>query len=347
MKKLIKEFGINEKYSKIRHYYEREKDNNKVKDNIRHEANYNYMCDLLFLPTTKEKYKYCFVMVDLYTDQFDLYKLRSKTSDEVLKGFIYIINNSKYLSKPVCVQSDSGSEFQGVFHEYLMKNNIIHKRTSPNRHSQQSNVESLNKQLGRLFNGYMNKISLEIEKDYCEWTDIFDKVVKELNDYRIKRRGPLDLKHNPYILDNYELPEEKPKYKIGDLVHYKLDSPYNSLMKKQNTNNFREGDLRFLPFPKSIVKVLIFNQEPRYRYMLNGISNVSFTEKQLFPSRFRSERFIVKDIIGRKREKRIDYYLVWFKGELKKNSIWLKRTELIKDGLKSYIDRYNEENNLL
>ena len=73
------------------------------------------------------------------------------------------------------------------------------------------------------------------------------------------------------------MPENDSKYKIGDMVHYKLDKPENALGHSQNTDKFREGDLRFSTVPKQIVKVIVMNDEPRYRYMISGITNASYT----------------------------------------------------------------------
>ena len=45
-------------------------------------------------------------------------------------------------------------------------------------------VERLNRDLGRLFNGYMNKIEKKTNKVYREWTDIIDSVREKLNIFR-------------------------------------------------------------------------------------------------------------------------------------------------------------------
>jgi len=72
--------------------------------------------------------------------------------------------------------------------------------------------------------------------------------------------------------DNYKPfnpPEnEQPKFKEGDIVHYKLEIPYSALNKPQNTKNFRQGDLRFSKEARKIVKVIYMSDEPFYRYML-------------------------------------------------------------------------------
>ena len=76
MNKLIKDLGINEKFTKVR--IPQQKEFNQVKHNIPLEENINLMADLLFLPTTKDGYKYLFVLVDLATNKFDAIPLKNK-----------------------------------------------------------------------------------------------------------------------------------------------------------------------------------------------------------------------------------------------------------------------------
>ena len=76
MKALVKQLGINEKYTKVRN--PQQKVFNKVKNNIPNKEDINLMADLLFLPTTKKGYKYLLVVVDLATNEFDLEPLKDK-----------------------------------------------------------------------------------------------------------------------------------------------------------------------------------------------------------------------------------------------------------------------------
>ena len=147
---------------------------------------YNFMADLLSLPETKKGYKYLLSVVDLATDEFDIEPLINKTPDAVLEEFKKMIKRT-YIKKPYAsVRTDNGTEFKGVFHKWLYDDSILHKVNLPNRHKQMANVEHLNKQLGRLFNGYMNKKEEETGEVYKEWTDILVFVRKELNKIRKK-----------------------------------------------------------------------------------------------------------------------------------------------------------------
>ena len=338
MQEIINKLNINEKYTKVRKV-----DNglfNKVKSQIRHEANYNMMADLLFLPTTAKGYRYLLIIVDLYTDLFDCEPLKNKSSDDVLFALKQIFKRGKYTRIPHILQTDSGSEFKGNFHKYLYDNNVLHTQTLPGRHQQQSNIESLNRLIGRLLNGYMNSIEIETEETCSEWINILPIVILELNNHRKKRRGSILLKDNPYIIDDYEIPNDLPKFNVGELVHYKLNRPENALGHLQSTPNFREGDIRYAPLSKKIEKIIVMNDKPRYRYILNGIKNASFMESELFISDDQVEKQKVKKLINSRMRKGKKEFLVWWDGDLKINSTWEPEINLLEDGLKKLIDNY-------
>lgn len=155
----------------------------------------------------------------------------------------------------------------------------------------------------------MNKIELETGKRCREWTDILPDVITKFNKYRKERRGSLAEEDNPYI--NNIGPVTLPKFEIGDIVHKKLDCPEDALGHKQNTEKFREGDFRYSKIPKRIVKVIVMNDEPYYRYMLFGIKNVSYSENELLESKNETEMQEVKKLIDKRKRGKIIEYLVW------------------------------------
>ena len=114
------------------------------------------MADLLQLPKTSKGYTHLLVVVDLASSEFDIEPLKSTTAEATLDAMLKMFKR-KYVKKPYAsIRTDGGSEFKGVFHKWLYDNSILHKTASPYRHKQMANVEALNKQLARLFNGYMN-----------------------------------------------------------------------------------------------------------------------------------------------------------------------------------------------
>jgi hypothetical protein len=295
---IVLNLGIDETFTKRRNG-KRNETHNAVKNNIPLVEDYNMMADLLFLPTAKFGFKYLFVIVDLATDEFDIEPIKNKEPITILKAMQKCFTRDFVKAPKYTLKTDNGNEFKGVFHKYLYDESILHKVTLPHRHEGMGNVEALNRQLGRLFNGYMNQKETESGKPYKNWTDVVGVIRTELNAVRkkevpedinsyeypvqedlkkreivVKRKGE---KHTETVYDQI-----KPKYRIGQMVHRYLDHPKNALGKNQPTVQRREGDFLWEVEPRQIVKVITMGgQGPLHRYILDRLPNVSFTENQL------------------------------------------------------------------
>ena len=333
------------------------KNYNRVKDNVFLQKNYNFMGDLLFLPTTKEKYKYLFVVVDLASDEFDFEPLKDKLPEHIVKAVIAMKKRKIIMlvdkNKGQSIRTDSGSEFKGKFSQYLYNHSILHRIARPNRHIQLANVERLNGVLGSLLNGYMNSKEKQTGKTYREWTDVLNIIRTNLNDIR-RKKLPDDIYRYIYPTWNAEklVSSDKegkplyeiinPKYKVGDLVYVALETPENTLGEKLK-GNFRNGDYRLTREPHKILKLLYYHGAPYYRYLVNGFDGVSFQEDELRPAIGEEvEKFKVKALIGRKKIAGKIHYLVWWKGYKKFESTWEAKTELMKD-IPSLIQQFDEE----
>ena len=361
MNALQTELGITDKQKTLTKTIQKPRFYNKVKENTLLKEDYNFMADLLFLPTTKQGFKYLFVIVDLATDEFDCEPLKDKTSSEIVKA-IYTINKRGFVKIKSdigqSIRTDDGTEFKGSFNKWMYNNSILHRIAQPNRHIQLANVERLNGVLGKLLNGYMNAKEEETGKVYREWTDKLNLIRTKLN-YLRKKKLPDDIFTHIYPLFNafkkietikknkntetqYE--EIKPKYKVGDLVYVVLETPENALGNKMK-GLFRNGDYRLTKEPHKITKVLYYHGAPYYRYLVNTFNGVSYQEQELKPATGETEeKFKVKKIIGKKTVKKVLYYKVWFKGESKKEASWQPANNLIEDGLQEYIDQFEEGN---
>jgi len=312
---------------------------NKVKDNVPLVADYNYMADLLFLPTTKKGFKYLLVMVDLANDEFDIEPMKEKSSEEVLASAKRIFSR-RFLKKPYSsIRTDDGQEFKGEFAKYMHDNNIYHGIAAPNRHQQVANVESLNRQLGRMFNGYMNKKETDTGKKYREWTDVVDKVREGLNAIR-KKKLPANVQTHKYPLVNIKAPENK--YKVGDLVYHRLERAEDALGNKQSTAKFREGDARWSAVPHAIEKVLYYPGKITYRYMLSDLPNVSYQEAELKPATETTKEWKVKEIIDKRRNRSRVEYQVWWAGFPKSEATWESEKSLIEHGVKHKIKEFKD-----
>jgi hypothetical protein len=329
IKSLIQKLGIDETFTKS---VPKPRKYNSVKKNMVAIEDCNFMGDLIEMPTTKTGYKYILSVVDLANDEFDIQPLKSKTPKEVKKAFELILSRP-HLSRPYQIITDGGNEFKGDFDVYLKKLKIYHRTAMPYRHNQTANIEALNKQLVRLFNGYCNQKELETKKRYNEWTDIVDVVREELNKIRRKELPAND----PPPLFN----EEISKYNIGDSVFYKLMYPRDALGHKQSTSNFREGDVRWSKESRQIQNIFVMQDLPRYRYQLKGLPQVAFYEEELKLSNQKEDTYIIKKIIGKKVVKGETYYLVWWSPGLKKDATWEPEKNLIEDGVQGLLDLYN------
>ena len=338
-KKLKKSLDIDDKFTKS---VKKPKEQTKINDAITQLPYYNYMADILFLPKTKERYKYLLVIVDMATHEFDIEPMRTKEAKEVLSAMRQIFSR-KYIKKPeASLRTDNGTEFKGVVDKYLKDNHIFHSVTMPYRHQQLSMVESLNRTLGILFNGYMNSVEKKTGKIYNEWTDVLEKVRKGLNKIRYVKppyteKTIFEYKDEPVNMS------KKPKYKVGQLVHYQLSYPENALGHKQPTSQFRVGDYRWSSVPKKIKEIVYYSGEIPYRYILDNMPNVSFTDAQLMKSKEKVVKYTVKKIIGKKKVKNKIYYKVWWKNYKKKDATWEPKTQLVEDGLQQYIDEYENK----
>jgi hypothetical protein len=280
---LINALGIDESYTKAP---KKPKVFTKVKDNVALIEDNNHQLDILHLPTTKFGYKYLLVAVDLATDEFDIEPLKQITSVTCLNAYQNMIQR-EYIRKPkASVSTDGGPEFKGVFNDWLKKNQLFHKVGIPDRHSQMANVESLNRSLGRLIMGYLNKLELKTGKTQTSWLAIVETIRKQLNKIR-KKKVPKNINSyeyphfDPFEIKNGKEIYIKAKYKLGDLVYYLSEVPLTALGKKQPTKNFREGDRRYHIEPKKIEEIYFYSKPVHYRYKLTGLNNVSYTEDQL------------------------------------------------------------------
>ncbi len=69
------------------------------------------------------------------------------------------------------------------------------------------------------------------------------------------------------------------------------------------------GFLQFLQTRK-ITDILFYPDEPYYRFKLDAMPNVSYSEHELKPSKINQNTYIIKKVIGKKTEKGKVYYLV-------------------------------------
>jgi hypothetical protein len=276
----------------------------------------------------------------MYSNYCDFEPMKTKTSTEVLKAFKTIFKRGIVPMPKASIRTDNGGEFKSVVDKYMYDNNILHLWSLPDRHKQMGNVENLNKQVGRVLYTYLQNKSMEVQKDYVEWTDIIDELRHNLND---AKKHPIDVDLNKYVPPDINM-DQPPKYKKNDLVYRRLEVAIDKYGNKLHNGKFRQGENRYEMIPRKVVQVLAYSSPNPWRYILDTLPNVSYAEAELIPAQNETEqKYIVRKIISKKSEKKIIYYLVWFKKSLKKDATWEPRSKLLEDNLDEYIKEYEDD----
>jgi hypothetical protein len=306
MNKIIEDLDIDETFQKRPH--KPKKAFSTFKDNLPPIEDYNAMVDTLHLPKTKDGYAFLLVMVDLATHECDFEPMRYEqkpskkpkkdavTAEMSLAAMMKIFKR-KYLNKPYAsISADGGPEFKGVFKKYCYDNSILLRVGEVGRHYQSAPVESLNRQLGRLLNGYMNKMTLKTNKPFYEWTDIIDIIRVKLNEFR---KVPTSVKSMKDVTYKTADITHKPKFHDGDLVYRLLDHVEDAMGYKQSSEKYREGDYRYDRQPRAIKQTFFYTGDQLYRYQLTGLPHVSYSEYQLMiAEEEEDELFEVKQFIN-------------------------------------------------
>lgn len=335
MELLMKKLNVDETLTKpIRYHYPR------VKNQVFPKNGYNYASDLTSLPKSKEGYNALLVVVDIFSNYLDFEPLKTKTAVEVLKAFKTIFKRGILPAPKASIRTDNGSEFKSVVTKYMNENNILHLWALPYRHKQNANVENANKQINRVLVTYMSTMSSKLGVDYNEWTDIVDDLRHAINEMK---KHPKDVDLEKYVPKPLLL-EHEPKYNVGDMVFRRLEKPVDKYNNVLTDSRWRVGDIRYeINEPRKVIKVLAYTSRDTWRYILADLPNVSYAEAELIPATETVEKRIVKEIWDKMTKNKIIYYRVWFRKELKKDSLWLAKDQLLEDNLHEYIQEYEDK----
>ena len=337
-KDVIKDIGINEFYTKA----DTKQKYNKFITAVVPEEDFNYMSDLIEMPTTSKGFKWILVVLDLATNVFDIEPMQNKEAVSTLNAFKKIVKRGMLILPEISFKTDGGSEFKGAFQKYLTEHGIMHKTAKAYRKQQMGPVEGLNTTVARILMTYLNDKSMEKGKDYSDWTDILDMVREEVNKYRVRDLDKL----RQYQDKRYFDPEVAgdPEFNVGDYVHYKVDRPIDIHGNPINDSKFRAGDRIFSLETRQIDDILCYPSEPYYRYKLHDMVNVSYSASELKPSDKKDDYYILRKIVGVKTVAKKKYYLCWWKGELKADATWEAVDKLLEDGLANEIAEFEKNN---
>lgn len=253
------------------------------------------MADIIFMPDdedTKRKstdsFKYITILIDLATSNLVKTPLKYRDAKTALQAFKVIMREAKHLDKKLSYSlfiTDGGSEFKGVFHDYIASKGIIHKTTERGRHQQMKPIDSRIALISRYLHIIMLSEELENKQVNKKWTKYLKTMVSILNRKRYLKRELTDedMENMKKIVTNYnkKKTDHEDIIPIGTKVRYKLDVPINPVTDKQFSNEkFRKGDVRF---SKQIHKIetLVLNPNQPVMYKLNGINHVRYIKQQL------------------------------------------------------------------
>jgi hypothetical protein len=184
-------------------------------------------------------------------------------------------------------------------------------------------VERLNRELGRLFNGYMNAVEEKTGETFKEWVEVVPKVRTMLNDFRKKPEG------DPFtdIYPTADLTVQS-KYKVHDVVYRISEKPLDALGRKQPTQNFRMGDYRWERIPRKIIRVLRYAGKVPIRYILENLPNVAYAENELMPAEEKQAMYVVQSVKAKRTMNGVKELLIKWKGYKKPS--WEKYEDIKK-----------------
>jgi len=334
---VLQDLSINEFYTKadIKQKY------NKFITNVVPEADWNYMSDLIQMPTISIGYKWLLTVVDLATNKCDMEPMKDKESVTTMEAFKRILKRGILKLPEISLKTDGGTEFKGAFNKFLEDHKVMHKTAMPYRKQQMGPIEGLNTSVARILMNYLNNKSQELEEDYFNWDDILPMVREELNKYRQRDMEKLKQYQDKRFFNPAVAGE--PEFNIGDYVHYKVDRPIDIHGEPIKDSKWRMGDRIISIETRRIDSILYYPTFPFYRYKLHDMSYVSYSASELKASDEKDDYYRVKRLLDIKQDDDgNNIVLVWFKGYLKKDAEWIEEEQLREDGFGEEIDQLAE-----
>ena len=115
MKALKQSLLIDDTFTKLYRRPNKASDQSHVKENVYLASGFNYMADILHLPTDSFGFNKLLVVVDIATDAFDIEKMRSETADETVKAFKKMITRGILKVPEASMLTDGGASFKSSF----------------------------------------------------------------------------------------------------------------------------------------------------------------------------------------------------------------------------------------
>ena len=142
-------------------------------------------------------------------------------------------------------------------------------------------VHAIDEVRGKL-NHYRRSRGVKLPKDITTFEyPIFDNTIPKIKFKKIKKGGGHIEQEIDTPTDGQIYTHTKPKFKVGQMVNVLYEEPHAMTGKKQPSKNFRMGDLRLEKKKRKVLKVLYYSGPVKYRYLIEGLNNASYTEEEI------------------------------------------------------------------
>jgi hypothetical protein len=244
-----------------------------------------HQADLLSLPEDKQ-YRYCLVVVDVYSRVTDAEPLKEKSAETVLSAFKKIYNR-KILNLPTTqIEVDAGSEFKSVVHDWFISKGIRVRVAMAGRHRQQGLVETRNKIIGSALHKRMAGQELLTGQTSKEWVDDLPHLIRAMNKRTNETQPKVQAKIDKIPLTPQVQGDAKNIIPEGTKVRVALDNPIDVATGKRLHGSFRSSDIRWSDKVRTVKEVLLKPQAP-VTYLLDGhigkrkLEYIAYTKNQL------------------------------------------------------------------
>ena len=280
-----------------------------------HKPNQIHQADLLYLPAD-DGYMYGLTVVDTGSRLTDCEPMKDKKALTTLNAIKKIYDRGIIKIPEISLEVDAGSEFKNIFSKYFKDKNINIRVAQTGRSRQQGLVESRNGSIANILLKRMVAEELLTKEKSVEWVYYLPKLIKLINTHFYKKEIKLTSKQ---ILADVKTDGPTELLLEGTSVRVQLDKPVNVINGERLIGKFRVGDIRWSMNPTKIDRLQLIPNQP-ILYKLEGYEPL-YTRQQLqvitkstLPPKSVQKKFIVDEILEKKKIKNIIHYLIKWQG---------------------------------
>ncbi len=227
------------------------------------------LIDMDYLERQNDHYKYILNCVDIYSRYCFLRGMRNKEANTIMETLDEIMETTG--QRPRIIQTDQGSEFKGVFDEYLKDNDIKHIFNHSYSPNQNTYVERSNKDIRKLINttltimnskryiDVLNEIERAKNTTYnknlkCAPRDLYNDEPNEQYVNEVKQKN--DAKMEKY--------KESDHFQVGDHVLVRMSCIFSQMRKMIKSKDIKKCPIIFMP-KLFIIARIVRSRKPNTR----------------------------------------------------------------------------------